>query len=148
MGNTLTRLAIARIQLERSIDLYVQGTTADLVCAVTLAAAAEEILGRLVKKGGAQSALEEAITRLCGMYEAAFREKSDPKVFVELRNKARNTFKHLSDGTDFSGDLEREASSMIRRAIENHRKLGCGFVDKYRAFQAEMVTRHQRRRGI
>src|SRR5688572_6578380 len=132
MGTAISKFEVATRQMSTAIDLYLRKD--DLVSVVTLAGAADEILGVLVRQAGDPSALDEAIERLCGMYEAAFSEPANPKAFVELRNSVRNQFKHLSGGADFTGDLEREARSMIRRAIDNYRKLAPGFVEEFRQF--------------
>jgi hypothetical protein len=137
-----SKLDIAVMQLERSIDLYLQGRTQDMVCSITLAGAAEEILGRLVEGGGGSSAFHDTIELLCGMQEAAWPDsKVDPKAYIALKTKARNDLKHITDGAPLAANLEREAVSIIRRAIANHRKLGCGFVERYRQFEAELVRR-------
>lgn len=142
MTSGISKLDLALIQLDRSIDLYLQGTTQEMVCAITLAGAAEEILGRLVENGGGTAAFHDTIRLLCGMQEAAWPEsKADPKAYVTIRTKARNDLKHITDGAPFTANLERETVSIIRRAIANHRKLGCGFVERYRAFESELVRR-------
>jgi len=136
---TLSKLQIANAQLDTSISLYLDGK--DLISAITLAGAAEEILGKLVKGSGGKSSLEETVERLCGMYEAAFEESPDPKVFADLRNRTRNELKHrgLSDSVSF--DLEREATSMIRRAVANHQALNLPTRELFRAFESELLRR-------
>jgi len=139
MTEPLSKIEIGKRQLVTAIDLYLQN--ADLVSVVTLAGAAEEILGKLAKAQGGNSALDDLVERLCAMHKAGFNESVDPRKFSELRNRARNDFKHISSGVPFDGNLEREAGSMIRRAIQNYRKLKPGFVDKFREFEAETVRR-------
>ncbi len=138
MAAPLSKADIASRQLDTAIDLYFSG---DLISAVTLAGAADEILGKMVRGFGQNSSLDDAVERMCGMYEAAFGEPADPKAFVDLRNRARNEFKHIASAMDFSGDLEREAHSMIKRAIENCRKLRLGNFERFRHFEREMVRR-------
>ena len=142
---TFSKMDIAKSQLDTAIALYLGGS--DLVSAITLAGAADEILGKSVRGLGGKSALDETVERLCGMYETAFNETPDPKKFVELRNRARNEFKHVGVIPDISVDLEREAVSMLRRAIENYRKLDSGFREKFREFEQEMLRRDSERRG-
>jgi hypothetical protein len=130
------------MQLKQAIAMYQRGTTPDLVCSITLAGAAEEVLGRLVEGSGATSAFSDTIKLLCGMQEAGWPDSSaDPKAYVALKTKARNDLKHITDGKPFAANLERETVSIIRRAIANHQKLGCGFVEEYRAFNVESVRR-------
>ena len=148
MAEPIARLDVALLQLDRAFDLYQSGGVQDLICAITLAGAAEEILGRLVEGSGGTTAFSETLDTLCGMHKAAFpNDEPDRKAYAELRNKARNDFKHISDNAPFAGDLEREARSMLKRAMTNHRKLGGGFIEKYRLFQITMVERDRSRRG-
>ena len=136
------------MQLDRAIDLYFQNTPQDLVCALTLAGASEEILGRLVEGSGGHSAFHDAIDRLCRMQEVAFPESVvDSKAYVALRTNARNNLKHITDGTPFTANLERETRNIIRRGIANHRNLDRAFVNKYAAFEKEWVRRDREHSG-
>ncbi len=139
MTEPISKVDISVRQLLTAIDLYFRN--GDLVSVVTLAGASEEILGKLVRAAGQSASLDDVVERLCGMYEAAFGGAANPKAFVELRTRARNEFKQIASAVDFNGDLEREASSIIKRAIENHRKLGLSYVDEFRRFEAEMLRR-------
>ena len=141
---TLSKVDIAKSQLDTAIKLYLDAH--DLVSAITLAGAADEILGKLVRGQGELSALDKAVARLCAMYETAFSEASDPKRFIDLRNRARNEFKHVGVAPDVNVDLEIEAVSMLRRAIENYRKLDPIFRENFRSFEQEMLRRDRERR--
>jgi hypothetical protein len=128
------------------MDLYLAGNAQDLVCSITLAGAAEEILGRLVVESGGTTSFSDTVDMLCGMHAAAFPDTPpDRKAYELLRNKTRNDFKHLTDNQPFTGSLDREAYSMIRRAMANHFKLGGGFADKYRLVQKAVVDRARER---
>jgi hypothetical protein len=146
MHAPLSKTEIASRQLFSAIKLYMEG--GDLVSVVTLAGASDEILGKLVREEGSTSALDDAVERLCGMYEAAFGGQADRKKFVELRNHARNEFKHIASASDYSGDLARESVSMIRRAIENYKKLQLPPDDRFRQFQAEWLRRDRAKRPV
>lgn len=74
---TLSKLDIATAQLDTAMGLYLEGR--DLISAITLAGAAEEILGKLAEKAGTQSAFNETLDRLCAMHQAAWAEDPDPK---------------------------------------------------------------------
>ena len=114
-----------------------------MVCAITLAGASEEILGKLVERAGGTTSFNDTLDMLCGMHAAAFPDSPpDREAYAELRNKARNDFKHLSDSQPFTGNLDREAYSMIRRAMANHFKLGGGFAEKFRRVTSKMLERH------
>jgi hypothetical protein len=144
MAEPIERPDIALMQLDRAVDLYLAGGSQNLVCAITLAGAAEEILGRLVIKQGGIPSLHETLDMLCGMHKAAFPDdEPSRKAYADLRNKAKTDFKHITDSEPFRGNLEREARNMIRRAMTNHRKLGAGFAEKYWRFEKEMLERER-----
>ena len=79
------------------------------------------------------------------MYEELFEEMPDRKAFVELRNRARNEFKHIGLQPDVDVDLEREAVNMLRRAIENYRKHHSSFRELFRRFEQELLNRDRAR---
>ena len=137
----LTKLEIAEHQLFHSVDLYLAGN--HLVSAITLAGAAEESLGKLVKREGKTNALEEKVESLCKMFEFVFKEATDPKKFVELRNNARNELKHLGDGETVELNLEDEAVKLLNRAIKNYKKLKPGHYALFRDFEKERLRRHK-----
>ena len=117
----LTKIDIAVSQLRFAISLFMEDR--ELIAAVTLAGAAEEILGRLA----AQAGLTPALTRRAEGARALHKHlwKSDPgaKPFVELKNKTRNELKHLVAGSPIDVDLREETMRMLDRAVENYRLL-------------------------
>ena len=145
MISTLTNTEIALMHLRKAIDLYLSPLQSDVVCSITLAGAAEEVLGKVVIKKGGSSALQNKIAILSGMHLAAYQEKADPKVYVQLRNRARNNLKHSDELSEFALDIEKEAVAMIRRAIENCRKLSLGPKVNLRAFLTESLKRDRLR---
>ena len=138
---SLTKFEIAEAQLHRAISLYIEGF--DLISVVTLAGAADEILGKMNRAAARKAALDDQVERLCDMYEAAFKEKPNPQAFVELRNKARNAFKHFGSDELTKIDLEREACGIVSRAIENYKKLKPSFNKQFWEFEKEMLRRHR-----
>ena len=139
----LTKLEIAERQLIHAVELYLEGT--HLTSAITLAGAAEEILGKLVNRLEKKNALELKVKRLCEMYEHVFNESAEPKSFVELRNLARDELKHIRTGNSLSIDLEEEAVKLIDRAITNYKKLKSGPVPLFWRFKKERVHRRRER---
>jgi len=137
----LTKLEIAEAQLFHSVELYLAND--HLVSSITLAGAAEEILGMLVKRKGDANALEEKIETLCKMFEFVFKEPADPKKFVELRNKARNELKHIGNSEIIELNLEDEAVKLLNRAIKNYKKLKPGHYPLFRDFERERLRRHR-----
>ena len=143
----ITRFEIAERQLTHAIELYLAND--HLVSAITLAGAADGVLGDLVNKKGKPNALEEKVAKLCGMFEAVFKTKANPKDFFILRNNARNRFKHADDATHEADtveiNLEDEAVKMIDRGIKNYNKLHGRRQPLFREFQKERTRRYRLR---
>jgi hypothetical protein len=64
--------------------------------------------------------------------------KADRKAFGTHRNRARNEFEHIGLHPNIDLDLEREAVSMLRRAISNYQKLDPAFRNIFRQFNQEL----------
>jgi biopolymer transport protein ExbB/TolQ len=143
---TLTKLEIAEVQLFHSVELYLTGDR--LVSAITLAGAAEEILGKLVKRKGSANALDEKVETLCKMFEFVFKEPADPKKFSELRNNARNELKHIGNSEAIELNMEDEAVKLLNRAIKNYKKLKPGYYPLFRDFEKERLRRHKQQAEI
>ena len=139
----LTKFEIAEQQLFQAVELYLAGN--HLVSAVTLAGAAEEILGELVRRRGGKTALDEKVEVLCKMFEFAFKKSANPKDFINLRNNARNELKHIRTADFIELDLEEEAVKLLDRAISNYKKLKPGPTKKCNEFKNERVRRYRQR---
>jgi hypothetical protein len=111
--------SIALAQLETALRLFHGGD--DLISVITLAGAAEEILGNLVKSRGHDNSLDSLKTTAAAIYEHLFSLSIDTRVFADRANRARNAFKHLSAGGDpVSLDLREEAVDILNRAIDDY----------------------------
>lgn len=106
---------IALKQLETAIDLFLKE---EYVCAITLAGAAEEILGKLVQRKGKQSLYKVLASGLIEKYELSINEK---ELIDKYLNFARNTLKHANatDEDEIELEVQTEAISLIVRAITN-----------------------------
>jgi hypothetical protein len=119
----ITKRRIAIIQLEQSLRLLQEG---DAVSALTLAGAAEEILGKMAAKKGRRPHVEGLAHLLGSLYD----EHSKPKQtkLVAILNKPRNHLKHQDDGRNVrvEADWHFEAEEMILRCMFNHfNAFGC-----------------------
>jgi hypothetical protein len=116
---------IALLQLNEAIALFVNRK---FLPAVTLAAAAEEILGKLVGQHGGTAAVKEAASSIAllrvQLGVGAMQGKSE-KSMIDEWNSARNSLKHLTTEHDEPITLNAcdEAYWMIRRALANARSL-------------------------
>ena len=137
----LTKFEVAEKQLAKAIELF---SAHEPLPAITLAGAAEEILGKLVKDGGSANALEEEIKDRCDLYQTVFGRPGDPKVFAELMNNPRNELKHRMSGNPLELNLEEEAVNLIQRAIDNFQKLRPGPNAMLRQFEDEAAAWYRR----
>jgi hypothetical protein len=102
---------IAQVQLDAAIDHYFKG---GLACAITLAGAAEELLGGLCKRSGIESALDQAVKI------KEFPSISPIKERKETLNSIKNALKHSDrSDQDYVEIVEEEAYILIARAIYN-----------------------------
>ena len=115
--DTLTKLQLAQIQLDRAIRLYLEES--DFVCAITLAGAADELLGKLLASSNRQPIVENyaaAISKLNVVLGGAPVEKKDA---ISELNAARDSLKHFRDGGSVRFDFAEEAYELIDRAASN-----------------------------
>lgn len=114
----MEKVTIARAQLEQAMRLFMDEV--DYISAITLAGAAEEILGRQVEKNALDEILDFVERRL-----ASKGTSFDRKALRDDLCFPRNSLKHLRVGnrTDINFDLADAASDIIDRAITNHVRL-------------------------
>lgn len=124
---SLTNLEIAHRQLERSIELFLDRR--DYISALTLAGAAEEILGKLLREEGKTHWLDEITTgalKLLGFDGEAPQSpeaKQAGKEIANISNYYRNRCKHFSDVDHVAFTVDVQAAEMIDRAISNYWQL-------------------------
>ena len=116
---TYQKVEIAQRQLDTAIRLFLEGK--DLFSVVTLAGAAEEILGKALEHRGLTSALRN-ISEIGARVSAAFDNR--PATAQEIRNRAnyaRNHLKHHDDpnAAAVAVDIRQEAIDMLSRAFDN-----------------------------
>jgi hypothetical protein len=118
---SITKLEVAMQQLRLAITLFLERR--ELVSCITLAGAAEEILGKLALNQGSVPSLVRRSRSAALMHKAIWTDQVDPKEFVDLKNRTRNELKHLISGSPITTNLEAEAVRMLDRAVENYRLL-------------------------
>ena len=92
----ISKRQIAKIQIERAIDCFLEYH--DDVSAITLAGAAEELLGNIVKKNGGLNALAY-------VFEVGNIEYSKFQDFRDEANRIRNELKHARDTADLNEEI-------------------------------------------
>ena len=117
----LTAEEIAKHQLLAAFRLWKEG---DFLCALTLAGASEEILGkRLRRKGKAPSfdQIKAEIVDIAAKYGTV--DSRDEADIGRLINQTRNELKHYSGDKEISFDLRSDAEEMLERAFANYHLL-------------------------
>ena len=119
----VTKKDLAMHQLEKAIEHFHKN---DLICAATLAGAAEEVLGKIVKHNGGESWLEEHINLCQELTAESEGGKIDAKGLVKELNHLRNRLKHYGDKKGQIHDADNDvlvyrggAAELIKRAINN-----------------------------
>jgi hypothetical protein len=132
---TLTKIEVAEHQLERALRLFLDEN--DYVCAITLAGASEEILGRLLEKSGREHALGTFVKACVKTGKVVYNENWSHKTFADMANAFRNDLKHYRDGNPIT--VPREAAvEILDRAIENFFALTSRETPNMRRFMEEV----------
>lgn len=117
-NKSLSYIEIAERQLLMALRIYFEGH--DYVSAITLAGAAEEILGKKLKDNGRANAIKYYVSAAHDIDEAFGDEKTDEQLYINELNRVKNMVKHMPvDG--LIDDFKYEAEVMIHRAITNWR---------------------------
>ena len=125
-------------QLARAIALFIDER--DYICAITLAAASDGILGEILQSRKAAPAIE-AHVELVTSTEST---KQEQKAIRDGFNFARNVLKHkkVHEQAEVSLAVETQAIYLISRAIENAVRLGHELRPPLPAF-IEWVYQHR-----
>lgn len=128
------QIALAAEQLDVAIEMFLTGRSE--VSVLTLAGAAEEILGRAVKLMGDQNTMQQAYEARALSHRYLHGKALKWKDFADGENYARNAAKHLfgNDDTYVEVDLNQAAMWMIVRAYANYDRLGLQQTDRMREF--------------
>jgi hypothetical protein len=110
---------IALIQLRRAIQLFNNG---DFICSITLAGAAEEILGKLALNRRGYNALDGDLNFFDDLSQMLKKKKPTKENVFSVLNRVRNELKHHNSDLNkhIEADFEFEAQCLIDRAIRNY----------------------------
>jgi hypothetical protein len=110
----LHKAEIARRQIEVASELFFSG--GDFLAIVTLSGAAEEILGKLIKRNGEAAMID----RLVELDKELTGGRSFNTVNTEI-NGIRNALKHANDPAEDEIEVEASAAiAMLSRAVVNY----------------------------
>jgi hypothetical protein len=110
------RIDIAKAHLHRAIVLFIEER--DFINAITLSAAAEEVLGKLASETNMTPSMDQLIDSLHNKVSGSIEKK---RIRDDYLNRVKNSLKHFDQGKDGVIELEpeNEAITMILRAITN-----------------------------
>lgn len=111
-----TKQELAEHQLDRAIRLLLDED--DAISATTLAGAADEILGNLVRLRGKKHSLDGFVDLCVALGRLSHDDEWKRKDFVDIANHFRNELKHYSEGEPIAVTPE-TACDLIDRAAEN-----------------------------
>ena len=118
----LSKQDAATHQLDAAIHLFLKG---DYLSSLTLAGAAEEILGSLSRIAGLPVAIEAIAEHHRKDTDPALTDKESSNVIFGIANRARNSAKHANDEGETEVEIERlHPLQMIMRAMPMRRNLG------------------------
>lgn len=115
---SIPKKELARSQLNVALKLYLQSE--EYPSCITLAGAAEEVLGKIASDAGHEPALKKKLQELLTLHMQLWGTEAKESDYAELRNHARNEMKHRCSGADLSLDYEQQAAQMLARALENY----------------------------
>ena len=115
----LTKRRLALIQLEQSLRLLEEG---DPVSALTLAGAAEEILGAIAKRKGHEPRVSYEADWMGSLFDSAHKPRPLKRQLIAMLNRSRNHLKHQDDGRNIrvTANWYYEAENMLLRCMFNY----------------------------
>jgi len=110
---------IALKQLRASAKLYHSG---DYISSITLAGAAEEILGSISKIRTNINELKKEVDYLKTVYDYFSSQKPNDKNLISKINRVKNELKHNDSGVNnwVEADFENEAVLLFVKAVKNY----------------------------
>jgi len=128
---------IALEQLETALQLYFERES--YLSVITLAGAAEEILGRLARSRGIDNSLEALKKAAGAIHQHLYGEQIESKSIAVRANYARNKLKHVgvTEETLVTLDEKQEAIDMLIRAIDNYWLVEQKLTPLMESFQGE-----------
>lgn len=145
MTTLITKPEIASIQLRTALQHFCGG---DYIPAITLAGAAEEILGKLANAAGIKNALEEDVSFIEARLHV--RDCAIPrKDLITWMNRYRDQLKHIgvSPSDPVAINAFEAADDMIERAVQNYLHVYREWPDFDGAYEMYYRTREEMNRG-
>lgn len=133
-SETHNRIDLAVEQLDVALGLFLEQRS--YVAALTLAGAAEEILGKALQFKGAENIVQYRFKALAPVHDVFHREPLVWKDFVNDENHPRNSAKHFDSPTKPTVDLDLENAAlwMLVRACANFDRLNLPRTERMHEF--------------
>lgn len=138
--HTYSRVELAVEQLDMALSLFLDKQS--YASALTLAGAAEEILGMAVGFNSEQASLQSKFQGVERVHATIHKVPLTWAAFAKAENFTRNAVKHIKtiDEDNISIDLEMAAAWMIVRACENFDRLSTSRSAKMTEFDDWFYT--------
>jgi len=141
-----SRIDLACEQLDIAISLFFDEKSD--VSSLTLAGAAEEILGTEIKNRQLKNTLAAKYEAISTLMKRGNREPPDWQAFKDQENYAKNAAKHIADKSQkkaaydplLRADLRQAATYMLMRAANNVRLLGLPRSDPVQRLEGWYIT--------
>ncbi|MDD2700696.1 MAG: hypothetical protein PHH36_05600 [Sideroxydans sp.] len=120
---TYSRLELAKEQIEVAIFLFLDHRS--YASALTLAGAAEEVIGCELKRKGKKRTLDWKYEQVSEIHRRIHGEELPRKKFIAEENHVRDALKHFdrTDEPEITCDLQDVSLWMLVRACDNARRL-------------------------
>lgn len=126
---------IAEHQLLSALKLWREN---DYLSALTLAGAAEEILGKRLRKLGREPSFDQIKNQIVTAANLqGDTNKETEKLVADLLNQSRNELKHYAGDESLSFDIKEDAAEILQRALVNHQLLTGVLIDEAIDFWAD-----------
>lgn len=131
---TYKRVDLAIEQLGVALRLFLDEQS--YASALTLAGAAEEVLGKALEHSGRTNTMQYMYDRLAPAMELMKGRQFKKKEFADEENEARNALKHMRTPEEetITADLEVATAWMLSRACDNYNRLDLEKTDDMRRF--------------
>jgi hypothetical protein len=123
-SQTCHRIDLAREQLEMALDAFLERHR--FASAITLASAAERVMGHALRQAGQPAVLDWKFEATDLVHTDLHGKAPDKGAFTDAENRVSNALRYFAktSAPDFEADLEEAACWMLVRACENAHRLG------------------------
>lgn len=134
---TYKKLDVGCEQLEVALRIFFEGK--EYFAVITLAGAAEELLGAHLKARGEMTTLEELVKGAVRISAALPGKPAQAKDLFKVASYSRNASKHMDNAIDSTMRiyLKRDATDQLGRAVDNYYRL----MEHYDLPETELVGR-------